>query len=206
MKVKKKQLKAIVLSASLVLVGLMMLNSCKKSVPAVAAGSDVVKATVEGTNFCSGCVLKKAKGAGAQCSIFGHKHALKVNKAVGENGKELPYMPGLVLYYLETEKSQELINTHHGEKITAKGKVYPQERILEVDSFEETDSAGPAKTEKTLSAAIEQTTCPVMGGAINKNIFTEYKGKKVYFCCAGCEQQFKKDPEKYAAKLPQFKN
>jgi len=51
---------------------------------------------------------------------------------------------------------------------------------------------------------VEQTTCPVMGGAINKNIFTEYKGKKVYFCCLECKGKFEKEPEKYIAKLPQF--
>ncbi|HDQ25721.1 MAG TPA: YHS domain-containing protein [bacterium] len=25
----------------------------------------------------------------------------------------------------------------------------------------------------------------------------EYKGKTYYFCCAGCPEAFKKDPEKY---------
>jgi len=52
--------------------------------------------------------------------------------------------------------------------------------------------------------AVEQTTCPVMGGAINKDIFVEYKGKKVYFCCPECKAKFEKEPEKYIAKLPQF--
>ncbi len=51
----------------------------------------------------------------------------------------------------------------------------------------------------------QQTVCPVMGGKINKDVFTEYKGKKVYFCCPGCIAKFKKNPEKYIAKLPQFK-
>ena len=50
----------------------------------------------------------------------------------------------------------------------------------------------------------EQTTCPVMGGPIDKSIFVEYKGKKVYFCCKGCVAAFQKEPEKYLAKLPQF--
>lgn len=67
-------------------------------------------------------------------------------------------------------------------------------------------TAAPAQTKEVASAAIEQTTCPVMGGAINKDIFVEYKGKKVYFCCAGCETKFEADPEKYIAKLPQFKD
>ena len=50
----------------------------------------------------------------------------------------------------------------------------------------------------------EQTTCPVMGGPINKDIFIEYQGKKVYFCCKDCPEIFKADPQKYIAKLPQF--
>ena len=52
---------------------------------------------------------------------------------------------------------------------------------------------------------VEQKTCPVMGGVINKNVSTEYEGKKVYFCCPGCIGKFEEKPEKYIAKLPQFK-
>jgi YHS domain-containing protein len=55
-----------------------------------------------------------------------------------------------------------------------------------------------------VAVEIEQTTCPVMGGKINKEIFTEYQGKKVYFCCAQCKADFEKEPEKYLSKLPQF--
>ena len=58
-----------------------------------------------------------------------------------------------------------------------------------------------------LASATEQKTCPIMEGqAINKDLFTEYKGKKVYFCCPGCKPKFEAEPEKYIAKLPQFKN
>lgn len=54
---------------------------------------------------------------------------------------------------------------------------------------------------------IEQTTCPVMNGnPINKNVFVEYQGKKVYFCCPECKAKFNADPEKYLDKLPQFKD
>jgi YHS domain-containing protein len=57
------------------------------------------------------------------------------------------------------------------------------------------------------TVAIEQTTCPVMeGNPINKNLFVEYKGKKVYFCCAGCPEKFLANPEAYVAKLPQFQD
>ena len=64
----------------------------------------------------------------------------------------------------------------------------------------------PAAPKGATSVVGEQTVCPVMGGAINKNISTEYKGKKVYFCCAPCADKFKANPEKYLAKLPQFKD
>jgi len=65
--------------------------------------------------------------------------------------------------------------------------------------------SSPNAAQETVSAVIEQTTCPVLGGAINKDIFTEYKGKKVYFCCPSCKGEFEKNPEKYVSKLPQFK-
>ena len=66
------------------------------------------------------------------------------------------------------------------------------------------EPAAPTETKNIVSQAIEQKTCPVMGGAINKELYTEYKGKKVYFCCAGCKEKFEKEPEKYLSKLPQF--
>jgi len=66
------------------------------------------------------------------------------------------------------------------------------------------EPAKPAEAKQVVSEATEQTTCPVMGGAINKDIYTEYKGKKVYFCCPGCKGTFEKEPEKYMSKLPQF--
>ena len=42
-----------------------------------------------------------------------------------------------------------------------------------------------------------QTNCPVMGGKVNKEIYTDYEGKRVYFCCKGCIGEFRKNPEKY---------
>lgn len=51
----------------------------------------------------------------------------------------------------------------------------------------------------------EIMTCPVMIGiTINKEEsedngwVREYNGKKIYFCCNGCVEQFDSDPEEYA--------
>ena len=47
-----------------------------------------------------------------------------------------------------------------------------------------------------------QTTCPVMkGGKIDKALFVEHEGQRVYFCCGGCPETFKKDPAKYMTAL-----
>ena len=42
-----------------------------------------------------------------------------------------------------------------------------------------------------------QAICPVMGNKIDKNVFADYKGKRIYFCCGTCLEAFKKNPEKY---------
>lgn len=49
--------------------------------------------------------------------------------------------------------------------------------------------------------AAPQTKCPVLDGPIDKKVFVDYKGKRVYFCCAGCEKEFNKDPNKYLKKM-----
>ena len=46
-----------------------------------------------------------------------------------------------------------------------------------------------------------QATCPVMGGKINKDVYADYEGKRVYFCCEACISTFKQDPAKYVKKL-----
>jgi len=46
----------------------------------------------------------------------------------------------------------------------------------------------------------EQTNCPVMGGKINKEVYTDIQGQRVYHCCPGCSAPLKKDPDKYFQK------
>ncbi len=49
------------------------------------------------------------------------------------------------------------------------------------------------------SVAADQTVCPVSGEPVSKdtNITYTYKGTVYRFCCPGCVEAFKKDPEKY---------
>jgi len=57
-----------------------------------------------------------------------------------------------------------------------------------------------AQTEKPAQLK-PQTDCPVMGGKINKAVYSDFEGKRVYFCCKGCVPEFNNDPAKYLKKL-----
>ena len=65
-------------------------------------------------------------------------------------------------------------------------------------------AADAAKTtKKPAKKAPAKLICPVMGSEIkdkSKAPKTTYKKKTVYFCCASCVDEFKKDPEKYLKK------
>lgn len=58
-----------------------------------------------------------------------------------------------------------------------------------------TPASAPAST--SAKAVLAQTNCPITGDPIDKTVFTEYKGQKVYFCCSRCIAKFNKDPQKY---------
>jgi YHS domain-containing protein len=47
----------------------------------------------------------------------------------------------------------------------------------------------------------DQETCPVMGNPINKDVYVDHEGKRIYFCCPGCDSKFKAEPQKYLKKL-----
>lgn len=66
------------------------------------------------------------------------------------------------------------------------------------------EAVNMTKPKAEIRRSPEQTLCPVMGLAVDKSVYTEYQGKKVYFCCAGCINKFKEDPGKFLSKLPQF--
>jgi YHS domain-containing protein len=59
--------------------------------------------------------------------------------------------------------------------------------------------AGPVPA--AADAPKTQAACVVMGGKVNKDVYVDYKGQRVYFCCPSCIEVFKKDPEKYLQML-----
>lgn len=42
-----------------------------------------------------------------------------------------------------------------------------------------------------------QTECPVQGGPVDKELYADCNGKRIYVCCEGCIETIKADPEKY---------
>lgn len=46
-----------------------------------------------------------------------------------------------------------------------------------------------------------QTTCPVMGGAVDRDLYVEKDGRRIYLCCKGCIGKVEADFDKYAKKI-----
>ncbi len=68
------------------------------------------------------------------------------------------------------------------------------------------DAREPATDEEEVEAVVDaienQQFCPVMeDNEINKDIYVDHEGKRVYFCCPGCVQVFQADPDTYMERL-----
>ena len=46
-----------------------------------------------------------------------------------------------------------------------------------------------------------QTVCPIMGEPIDKSVFEDADGYRVYFCCASCKDKFNQDPKGIIQKM-----
>ncbi len=62
---------------------------------------------------------------------------------------------------------------------------------------EETKEVRPKTDPQQLKT---QTHCPVMGGEIDSTMFADIQGQRIYFCCLGCIDKFKENPDKYFKK------
>ena len=60
------------------------------------------------------------------------------------------------------------------------------------------------KTDTDSAELVTQKTCPVMGNPINKDLYVDHDGKRVYVCCGACISAVKKSPEKYLKKLSEL--
>ena len=80
--------------------------------------------TFEGKVVCLGCTLKKGEGARAECTEYGHKHALKVDDKKYIN-------------LLENKFSADLIKgEYHDKDVKVTGTLFESANMLDVRSFE----------------------------------------------------------------------
>jgi len=63
------------------------------------------------------------------------------------------------------------------------------------------------KTAQNEAVSVGNKICPVTGEKIDEKIKVtyEYQGKIYNFCCAGCPEEFKKDPKEYIKKIEEEK-
>lgn len=60
------------------------------------------------------------------------------------------------------------------------------------------ETNGEIKTQDTNPAiSPNQTIDAFSGKQVNKSIFADYKGKRIYFCCNQSKEDFNVNPEKY---------
>jgi YHS domain-containing protein len=57
---------------------------------------------------------------------------------------------------------------------------------------------GSKPAPKTIKCAVMPNDDVDVAKATKDKMFADYKGRRYYFCCAGCPGAFKKDPAKYA--------
>ena len=92
-----------------------------------------------------------------------------------------------------------------------------QKAVDQKTEDQKTESAAPAEktaaelpaglkdlSPEDLAAVQKQKVCPVTGeelGSMGKPYKVTIKGQTVFLCCSGCEDDLKKDPDKYLAKL-----
>ena len=86
---------------------------------------------------------------------------------------------------------------HH----TTQQPVQAQPVVLVTPQNQEQSAAPTDIQNDEATASWGNQLCPVRGDEVDKNVFTIYQGKKVYFCCSGCIKRFEKNPENYLSAL-----
>lgn len=66
---------------------------------------------------------------------------------------------------------------------------------------EVSDKKCPVADKEKCELKKAQTTCPVTGEKIHKDLYVDHDGKRIYVCCRGCEAKVEKNFEKYEKKL-----
>lgn len=66
---------------------------------------------------------------------------------------------------------------------------------------EKTSKAPTTPAPVSVTTSNIQTTCPIEGGKIDKSMYADSQGQRVYFCCTDCKAKFNADPAKYIKQM-----
>jgi YHS domain-containing protein len=72
--------------------------------------------------------------------------------------------------------------------------------LAAAQTTDETSTGDTTKTVITKTKAPKapsQRLCPVTKEPVDKKVFLDLEGKRIYFCCQPCIEEFKKTPDKY---------
>ncbi len=154
------------------------------------AGGLLTVSVAQAGNCCPGHrqAANPTELAQAGCGGHAHDHGTERHRAADAPDKEIklqttcPVMDGAI------DKNQYV--DHDGKRvyICCAGCEAPLKK-------------DPAKYIKALEAegvtvAKLQDECPVMGGAIDKALYVDHHGQRIYVCCQGCVAEVEKDPAK----------
>jgi YHS domain-containing protein len=115
----------------------------------------------------------------------GHRHLAFLEKATGV------FVPvDLTLGPRGDRAVAVLSGLEEGDRVLA-------EANFGLDSEEEL----PPPPEEAPVFFVQQSHCPVMGRKIDRDVFVDHEGVRVYFCCPSCDDTFRTDPEKYLKAL-----
>lgn len=105
--------------------------------PPAEQRAEAQQVVLTGENLCLGCALKKSDGAAAQCSLYGHRHGLRVESARAADGSALADLAGQTVHYLDNDQSAALVKgeSTHGQKVEVTGRLFAAEHVIEVASF-----------------------------------------------------------------------
>ena len=112
-------------------------------------------------------------------------------------GREIVLGPRAGKYYVVKSglKAGEQVVVNGNFKIDSAMQLDAKPSMMSMEEHNHTEM----KKEEIID--LKNKKCPVMGGDTSKDAFIIYEGKKIYFCCPGCDKTFLQDPEKYLKKL-----
>ncbi len=112
-------------------------------------------------------------------------------------GREIVLGPRAGDYYIVKSGLKE------GEKVVVNGnfKIDSEMQLLAKPSMMNMEQNNHAVPKDENIIDLKNKKCPVMGGDTIEDAFIIYEGKKIYFCCPGCDKTFLQNPEKYLKKL-----